>query len=189
VTLDVASRLDVPGDYAMGNRTLVLTGEALFTVTKHSDQPLRIVAGKTTAEVLGTRFVVRHYATDTTTNVAVQNGKVSVHHGTMQPVVLAAMQQADVGSTHGARVRAADSSRFSFAAGVLEFKGTPLSEVALELERWYDVEIRLGDPSLATRLVAGGFIAGSRADLAELLAGPLGVRVVQDGRTFTLYRR
>jgi transmembrane sensor len=189
VSLGVDSRLDVPGDYAMGNRTLKLTGEAMFTVTNHANQPFRVITAKTTTEVLGTSFVVRRYATDTTTNVAVRSGKVSVHDGAMQPIVLATMQQVDLGPGRDIHVHAVDPSRFDFVTGVLEFKGAPLSEVATELGRWYDVEIRLGDSTLADRHVTGGFMAGSRADLAEILAEPLGVRVVQDGRILTLYRR
>jgi ferric-dicitrate binding protein FerR (iron transport regulator) len=189
VTLDVASRLDVPRDYAMGNRTVTLTGEALFTVLNHTNQPFRVITGKTTAEVLGTSFIVRRYTADTITNIAVRDGKVSVHHGATPSIVLTAMQQADVGRSPDVRVSAVDPSRFSFVNGVLSFKNTPLHEVAVELGRWYDVEIRLGDASLAGTRVTGEFLAGSRADLRELLAEPLGVRVVQDGRIFTIYRR
>ena len=59
VALNVASQLDVPVDYASGDHTLRLRGEALFTVSHHEGIPLTVIAGPTTARVLGTSFVVR----------------------------------------------------------------------------------------------------------------------------------
>ncbi|HXC24271.1 MAG TPA: FecR family protein, partial [Gemmatimonadaceae bacterium] len=53
VSLDVASRLDVPADYLMGDHTLQLTGGALFTVRHHGGVPFTVIAGPTTTHVLG----------------------------------------------------------------------------------------------------------------------------------------
>lgn len=184
VTLNVASRLDVPADYAAGHRTVTLTGEGLFTVTRHQEAPFTVVTKATTARVLGTTFLVRDYVTDTAATVAVRDGKVAVHS-----VVLTANQQLQ-SNQHGLiQLGQVDPSTFTFASGVLSFDGVPLRDAIVMLDRWYDTDIRLGDPSLNSRQVAGGFTAGSLSNLTESLELMFNVRVVRDGRVLTLYPR
>jgi transmembrane sensor len=183
VVLNVASRLDVPGDYLTGNRALHLTGEALFTVAHHAGQPFRVIVGQDTTRDVGTTFLVRRYPTDRTTTVAVREGEVAV-----RSVIVSAAQQADVNATD-VRVSLVDSAQFSFASGVLTITGGLLPDVLPELDRWYDAEIRLGDPGLATRRLTGQYANGSLADLAAILEMTFDVRVVRTGRTLTLYSK
>ena len=182
VALNVASRLDVPVDYAAGNHTVHLFGEALFTVTHHGATPLTVISGMATVRVLGTSFAVRHYATDTTATVAVRDGKVMVGN-----VVLTAARMIDVGPLGTTAVRPAAASRFSFASGVLTIDSMPVAQAVPEFDRWYGVDIRFGDPSLRRVQIEGKFPAGSVSDLTEFLQYMLNARVVRDGRTLTLY--
>jgi transmembrane sensor len=189
VLLNVASRLQVPADYAAGHRTMQLTGEALFTVAHHSGGAFTVVAGPSTTHVLGTSFVVRHYASDTAAVVAVRDGKVAVGATTRHSAVVTASEQIAVGSRGLGPVRPADVAVSSFVNGVLTLTGVSLPDAIPELNRWYDADIRLGDPQLATKGVTSEFAAGSLADLTELLEGIFNVRVVRVGRVLTLYAR
>lgn len=182
VALDVASRLDVPADYAAGNHTVYLTGEALFTVTRHEGTPFTVIAGTTVARVLGTTFAMRRYKTDTTATVAVRDGKVAVGN-----VVVTAARLLEVGPHGVVQQGSADAAMFGFATGVMQITSMPLSRAATELNRWYGTEIRFGDTSLAHVPIEGKFIAGSVADLANYLNLLLNVRVVRDGRVLTIY--
>ncbi|HXC26137.1 MAG TPA: FecR domain-containing protein [Gemmatimonadaceae bacterium] len=182
VALDVASRLEVPADYLAGNHTLRLSGEALFTIQHHAGTPVTVLAGQTITRVLGTSFMVRHYTTDSVTTVAVQEGKVTV--GT---TVVTGNQLIEVRRRGAANIRLATASQFSFATGTLILDDLDLPQAIPELDRWYDADIRLGDPALATRGVGGEFAAGSLADLTTYLEVALDVRVVRDGQVLTLY--
>jgi ferric-dicitrate binding protein FerR (iron transport regulator) len=184
VALNVDSRLDVPADYVTGHHTVRLVGEALFTVSRHEGTLFTVIAGPTTTRVLGTSFVVRHYPTDTTTTVAVRDGKVSV-----RSLVLTAAQQVEISQTGVTRIDLADASQFSFATGVLTFDGVPLRDAIVMLDRWFNADIRLGDPALGTRQVTGGFTAGSLSDLTESLELTFNMRVVRDERVLTVYPR
>ena len=184
VTLNVASRLDVPVDFTRGNRALQLTGEALFTIVHHDATPITVSAGHITAQVLGTTFSMRHYATDSSTTVAVSDGRVGI-----QSVVLSAGRMVEVGRTGMAQQRAANTGQFSFATGILTFHRMPLRDAVPELNRWYDVDIRLGDTALTNREINGNFVTGSLTDLMAILDGALDVRAVRTGRTLTLYAR
>jgi ferric-dicitrate binding protein FerR (iron transport regulator) len=77
VTLNVASQLDVPTDFAEGNRTVRLHGEAYFDVAHTGNQPFVVEAAGTKTRVLGTQFGIRAYRPDSVI-VAVRTGKVAI---------------------------------------------------------------------------------------------------------------
>lgn len=182
--LSVASRLEVPATFAAGDRSVRLTGEALFSVTHRTGHPFTVTAGGMTTQVLGTSFLVRHYSSDSSVTVAVRDGRVVV-----QRVVVAARQQVDVLVSGAVHLHPADAAAFSFANGVLDLRWMPLSRAIVELNRWYDVDIQLGDAALGSRLLQASFAAGSVGDLSAILGYTLDVRVVRTGRTLTLYAK
>lgn len=184
VLLNVGSRLEVPVDYHLNNRALRLDGEAYFTVTPDPHAPFTVTSGTSTTRVLGTRFVIRHYETDTTTTVVVRDGKVAV--GT---VVLTAAQRAVVSGTRNSVITTSDGSEFSFSQGVLRFNMISLPAAILDLNRWYNVDIKLGDPELAYQQIDGGFKEGSVSDLISILELMYGIRVVREGQVLTLFPR
>jgi ferric-dicitrate binding protein FerR (iron transport regulator) len=182
--LNVASQLEVPTDFAAGNRTLRLRGEALFSVAHQHGTPFTVVAGPATVRVLGTSFVVRHYATDSVTTVAVRDGRIGVGSA-----IVAADQEVTVSHQGMTPVSPAAPSHFTFAAGVLTLDGIPLKDAIVELDRWYDADIRLADPALGAHVVQMTAAAGSLADVATMLAFTFDARVVRNGRVITLYSK
>ncbi len=184
VILNVGSQLHVPANYATGNRTVQLMGEALFTVTNHSGTPFTVEAGRSVTRVLGTQFVVRHYATDTAALVAVREGRVMV-----QSAVLTKDQQISVGENGAGAVRSAQAEQFAFSTGVLALTPMPIGGAIADLNRWYNADIRLGDVSLQYERISGRFSAGSISDLIDHLEWTFNLRVVREGRVLTLYRK
>ncbi|RIV17602.1 FecR family protein [Fibrisoma montanum] len=78
VVLSPKSRLRYPAHFAADSRTVYLTGEASFSVTRRN-QPFMVYSGETVTKVLGTRFVVRAFDSDKKITVQVRSGKVSVY--------------------------------------------------------------------------------------------------------------
>jgi transmembrane sensor len=62
-----------------GTRDVYLSGEAFFTVVKNPSRPFRVFANEIVARVLGTSFAVRCFDNDSTIQVKVRTGKVSVY--------------------------------------------------------------------------------------------------------------
>lgn len=182
VLLNVGSRLVVPAGFGTTTRALSLTGEALLTVVRHDGLPLTVQTGGTTARVLGTTFLVRRYATDSVTTVAVREGKVAV-----QSAVVPAHYQVDVASNGRSIIRPLRTEEFTFATGTLTLDWMPVHEAVPALSRWYDVTIVLADSALARRPMKGAFAAGTAADLAAILRYTLRARVEVDGRTLTIF--
>lgn len=182
--LSVASQIEVPSDYDRGNRVIRLRGEAMFTVTHQQGQPFTVLAGTSVTRVLGTTFVVRHYDTDTVALVAVRSGRVGIGD-----VVLNASQQVLVGSEGAARVSDAREGQFTFAEGRLTLNKMLLKDAVIELNRWYDADIRIADPDLDTRGIRGVFGSESIAELGDMLGFMFNIRVEQYGRVLILHSR
>ena len=184
VSLNVASTLEVPADFASGNRTLRLTGEGGFTVTHFNGAPFVVRAGSLVTRVLGTSFAVRHYANDTAAHVIVRSGKVAVGS-----LVLSAAQEVVVDARGAAHLYPAQINQFSFETGVLSLNGVPLRDAIPDLSRWYDAEIHVTNDALLNSRLQGVLPSGTRADLASMLSVTLNVRVVREGRVLTLFPR
>ncbi|MCB0661919.1 MAG: FecR domain-containing protein [Saprospiraceae bacterium] len=78
VTLNENSTLKVSVDFGTANRSVTLSGEAFFDVTRNENQPFIISADHIKVEVLGTSFNVRDYADEKEAEVEVKSGKVKV---------------------------------------------------------------------------------------------------------------
>ena len=181
--LNVASELNIPENFSQ-HRMVRVKGEALFTVVHHDDTPFTVVAGTTAARVLGTTFVVRRYTTDTATVVAVRDGRVRVGS-----TILSSGMQLSARPHSRSVVTPVSPSMFTFSMGILTLEDMPLPAAIVELDRWYDADIRLGDVSLASQRMQGQFAPGSIADLARILEHAYNARVVREGRMLTLYQR
>lgn len=184
VILNVASQLDVPVDYDAGNRSLKLSGQAFFSVEQSASTPFTVIAGASRTQVLGTRFSVRNYDEDTAAIVAVQDGKVSVNS-----LVVTADQKAIVPSRGIAHVESQDLTEYTFAQGIMTLEYKPLISAIPDLNRWYNVDIRIGDAELANKGVLGQFAVGSVTDLVEILEMILEIRIERADRVLTLYKR
>ncbi len=187
VVLNVASQLEVPSDYDRGNRTIRLRGEALFTVTHNNSAPFTVVAGTSTTRVLGTSFVVRRYDTDTMAIVAVRDGKVGVGS-----VILTANQQLTVNDAGTSHLSDARPGQFTFVSGALTLSDVPLNDAIVELNRWYNANIRIANSELSMlgmRGISGVFASESIAELVEMLEFMFNVRVEQRGRILTIHSR
>ena len=184
VALNAASRLEIPFDFNARHRTIRLTGEAVFDVAHRDAIPFIVVTDHSTTRVLGTRFAVRDYASDTSATVAVESGEVAVEN-----VVVTRSQQATVSHAGLVRLSSVQGSPFSFASGILAIDGVPLAQAIPDLERWSDIELRLADPALGHRDLTGKFATGSVADFAAILTMTFHARVVRDGRVITLYTK
>jgi transmembrane sensor len=199
LVLAAESRLRVPADYGRGAREVYLEGEALFEVVHDSTRPFRVFAKDAVAEDLGTRFDVRAYPEDSAVAVAVADGAVALGRadtvpgadrpaGEAQGVVL---REGELGTlASNGRVTTATGSivatYLAWAEGRLQFMNAPLPEVARVVGRWYDLDVRIDGPTLASRTVTAEFAAQSADDLLRALALAVDARVTRSGKIVTL---
>lgn len=78
VTLEPGAKIVFPASFTGDKRTVQLTGNAFFEITRNPDQPFLVYSGKIITRVLGTSFRIKNNAKDKALEVEVVTGKVSV---------------------------------------------------------------------------------------------------------------
>jgi transmembrane sensor len=195
VLLGPATTLAVNPSVSNTGMTVVLTGQARFTVTPHSGALFLVRTGNAVARVLGTRFFLRRYATDRTSRVTVTDGRVSLHSSQSATlpdsgVVLTAHTFGvvdDSGRIHVTpNLIVADDT--AWTTGRLVFRNTPARDVLLDVSRAYGVDIQLADSALAEYPLTWSvsMTDSSLNEVLDVLATVLHAHVVRSGRTVTL---
>lgn len=194
VVLGAASTLQFDSTYGVGAREVELVGEALFDVTHDDSHPFVVHAGGTRSEDLGTEFVVRAYPGDGEVRVAVREGSVAVRRERDTDDSVAVLRPRDVARvrTTGGPVILHDqdlASMTAWTSGTLVFDDAPLSEVAAELQRWYDIQCEFADSSVAALRYHGTHSQGERIDaILQAIGLSANVRIERTGRTIRFSR-
>lgn len=193
VALAPSTTMRIPSTYGIKERTVQLEGEAAFTVTHDSTRPFAVETRLAVARDLGTRFLVRAYADDPLTDVVVAEGLVAV--GRADSAGAGAPLSSDsLVVARGERVRVGPAGRLALTRGVpldryfgwtdgqLVFRRTPLREAITQIERWYDIEIRLAPSGLGERGVTATFgDYEPAAHVLQVIATVLEVEIVETG--------
>jgi transmembrane sensor len=193
VHLGVASKLRFAEGFGGARRDVYLEGAAVFEVEHDSQRPFVVRTDRAIATDLGTTFVVRDYASDSSVTVAVREGVVELRAVVAQrpPEVARAvtLEAGEVGSVdqlgYLASRRGDIDDFFAWAEGRLAFRNAPLGEVATQLERWYDVDIELG-AGTQKRTINATFGDDGIETTLDLIANATDVRVVRRGRMYML---
>ena len=191
VSLAPESRLTVPAAFDGPRREVTLEGEAYFDVVHDTTRPFAVRAREAVVDDIGTRFAVRAYRSERAVRVVVTHGQVQLRSRSapagsgalLDPGMLARIDSAGATAVR----TGVDTARYvSWRTGRLDFSGTRLGDVAVELGRWYDVDVRLADPALAERRLTARVDGLALARVLDQLAISLDVRVTRRGRTVTL---
>jgi transmembrane sensor len=183
--------------YAVGfkgrPRTVDLDGQGYFTVIHDDRHPFAVRTAHGVARDLGTRFVVRSYLTDSIVDVVVAEGRVSL---TSAPGSNAAadsllLTEGDVGRVsaagHLAIERDVPLERYlGWTEGRLVFQDAPLRDAAVQLGRWYDLDVQLADSGLGAKRLTATFRDEPASEVLHLIAASLDIRITQRGRVVTI---
>lgn len=193
VTLASRSRLRFPADFGKRRRELMLEGQAYFSVVHNPARPLVVMTRGSRTLDIGTAFVVRAYPEDERVQVVVTEGVVAFGRDTPNAAAPVRLTEGWMGQlaegTGALSVQQVDPSRYTgWLTGQLIFDNTPLAEVASELSRWYDVQIRFADSSLARETFTAKFTAESWSETLRTLTTVLNLRADRQGKTVVLQR-
>ncbi|WP_205508411.1 FecR family protein [Longitalea arenae] len=159
VWLNAASTLEYPKLFAAGKREVFLTGEAYFDV-KHADKiPFLIHTGNVTTSVLGTAFNIKAYPGRENIIVSVSRGRVRVHYGSKEVAILTQGQQVRVGNVNKTVIqkKLPVHEVAPWQQGNLVYDDETISDIVADLERIYDVHIRLDNEALARERISTSF--------------------------------
>ncbi len=145
VWLNASSAISYPTAFSGASREVTLNGEAYFEITKDKTKPftVHVASNKTDVMVLGTHFNIMAYADDNkSVEATLLEGAIQVAHGTTTQL-LKPNQQARIteeGAMTVANVPDASQS-IDWRNGLFQLDNQPLSRIAQEISRWYDVKI------------------------------------------------
>lgn len=180
VTLNANSILKVPTKFTKDKREVILEGEAFFEIKKDHGHPFLVHTGKLTTKVLGTSFNVQTLPEKITVSVA--TGKVMVSNGTSETFILPKEKITYAEETNTIIKGAADlESILAWRNQELIFHDTPLSEVAVLLEKKYRLTITFEKVTLKKCLITGKFKNQSLDEILEAISYSMGLTFQKTG--------
>ena len=151
VWLNALSTVKFPTSFNGPDRTVELTGEAYFEVSKNKSKPFHVRVKGMDVEVLGTRFNVNAYTDESTLRTTLLEGAVKLTKG-KDALTLIPGQQGQTASTGGfSIVRNADTDEaVAWKNGYFSFDDADIRTVMRQLSRWYGIQVRYeGTPTPA----------------------------------------
>lgn len=191
VVLGAASTLRLAPGFGTTTREVFLEGQAFLRVKHDAAMQFIVNAGGTRTVDLGTAFEVRAYPNEAV-RVAVTEGVVAVARdtGAADSTVLQPGDVAEVPTTGETVVKRQQNVErlLGWTRGELVFDDAPLSEVARELERWFDVQVRIEDDTLRSRRFSVPLKIGESLDnVLELIETAVGgIRAERNGNVITI---
>jgi transmembrane sensor len=189
VILGPASRLTLARGYGETAREVDLQGEALFDVAHDGARPFTVHAGAGWVRDIGTTFsVVADPAQGV--RVVVTAGAVALRATERSMDGELVLRQGDRGTLAAGRMTAeraaATADDLAWTRGRLVFRDAPLERVAADLRRWYGMEIRAGDATVAGRRLTASFDGEPPDRVLRVIGLALGADVAMRGDTAVL---
>lgn len=169
VWMNSESELEYPVSFSANHRSVRLTGEAFFEVKENKNAPFKIEANGYEIVVYGTSLNISAYANDSFIQTTLVTGALEVNSREGDTFRLDPGQMAMIShNNQEVSISNVDTRLYtSWRDGILHFHKISLKELAIKLERWYDVEI-VFDSEQKSGLLFSGAMENSR-DIRFLL--------------------
>lgn len=194
VSLNAGSRFTYPSDFSGKNRTVSLSGEGYFEVTHKNGIPFIVTLPLLEVKVLGTTFNVKAYAGEDT-EVTLEKGKVEIGVDTPgrrkeeSHLRLYPNQQLRCTPDKQVSLREVDPSvSTSWLIGGFFFDNRPLAAIMKDLERRFDVTIRITDAELAREVFTCHTKAGATlGDILDVFRNTRKLNYIRREKTYILF--
>ncbi len=219
IILKGGSTIQLSQSFNTATRELYLSGEAFFDVSANASMPFIIHTSTMKIKVLGTSFDVRAYPDEEKTEASLINGKIMVslkkNDEEHQEFVLKPLQKIVItkgealvktgvhkaqNDNHYPNLIKIETLKISpiidqmpetaWTENKLFFSGSPLTQVAKELERWYGVSVKIENGAIEALHFTGNYKDESLLEVLEALhlANPsMNYRMSADKKEVTLY--
>ena len=180
VTLNSKTILSYKAKGFEKNRWVVLSGEAFFEVTPGNT--FKVIDSDYEVSVLGTSFNV--YNRDKDLKVSVFTGKVEVA-SKENSVVLSKGDEARLEKGSLVVNTFNPDQTATWRVGSFYFDTEPLSQVVKELERQFDIEIKV-KTDISERFYSGYFSKTNLTEALQLVFVPMGISFQSEGNQVTI---
>ena len=218
VTLNAGSKLSYDKEYGKELREVSLTGEGFFEVTKMKEKPFIIHTSSINIKVLGTVFNVKAYPEDKKTETSLLSGsiEVTIKNRPNDKIILSPSEKLVVEnavvntaqekwaeatpaekitssplmSINKLKYEAEDSAvaETQWINNRLVFNDESFEELAVRMERWYDVKISIDDERLKSKRLTGNFERENIDQALEALKYLIRFRFEKTGNNIIIHR-
>lgn len=212
VWLNAGSKIVYNKEYGQQLREVTLTGEGYFDVIKMADKPFIIHTSNINIKVLGTVFNVKAYPEDKQTETSLIRGsiEVTIKNRPNDKIILSPFEKLVVenealqlNTTAGEKgilppaisinklhYSIADSTvaETQWIDNKLVFNDESFGELAIRMERWYNVEISISDPYLLQKRLTGNFEKETVEQALEALKISIPFKHEQKGNRINIHR-
>lgn len=141
VWLNAASSLKFPSSFVGRNRTVELTGEAYFEVTKNKEMPFIVKFNDASIEVLGTHFDIKAYD-DEETKATLAEGSIKMNKNNQQKMLVPGQQVVVSKGAGNLEISPANMDEaLAWKNGYFIFHDASIESIMKTAARWYDVDI------------------------------------------------
>jgi ferric-dicitrate binding protein FerR (iron transport regulator) len=166
-TLNSGSSLSYSAKYSVKERSIKLEGEAMFDVKTNAEIPFTVEARGIVVRATGTSFNVDAYTSDREMNITLVSGIVQLSNSDGR--FLSAMKAGE-----NARIDMVANKLYisevntdyyvSWQKGIIMFSNKRLGDIALDMERWYNVSIIFSDPEMEDIRYSGAILKNKPVD-------------------------
>lgn len=191
VILGPLSSVTVVKGYGAGRREVEFRGEAFFDVVHNTSAPFTTRALGITITDIGTSFAVRADSS-TGVSVTVREGAVSLKRAdttNSTGVTLGAGQHALLAPSGQTTTRPATEQDVAWMQRRLVFREASMSEVSEAFRRWYGINLRLPDASIAKRHLTATLSGETSEAALEIIGLSLGGTIERRGDTAIVHTR
>ncbi len=172
VWLNASSKLTYNDDFLQKERRVQLDGEAFFEVVKNEGKPFIINTAAMDVRVLGTSLNVKSYPGERKAETVLIRGRIEIQvkRRPNERYLLSSYEKLSIAANPDIHPQkqlvisnvtpAGKDSAIAETAWVdneLIFKGEPLADLAIRMERWFDLRIKVTGARLQTFRMTGAF--------------------------------
>lgn len=216
VWLNAGSKLTYNKDFNQQLREVSLTGEAYFDVAKNKEKPFIIHTSTINVKVLGTVFNVKAYPQDKRTETSLIRGsvEVTIRNRPNDKIILSPSEKlivengnaklkkqknaplkpveisANIISLNRITVNPVDNTiaEIEWVNNRMVFRDETFEDLAVQMERWYNINIDISDESLKTRRLSGTFESETVTQALDALKFSLPFKYDQEGNKIFIHR-
>ena len=152
VNLNYGSRIKYPREFKGNTRKVLLYGEGYFNVVHNPKRPFIVKVGKLNIKAIGTEFNVHAYPEDNFITTTLVKGKVIIYKklndNKIKHIASMIPNQNIIYNQHSDKVisKMENIDKYiEWKNGKMIFDNTPISQIAKELSRKFNVDIEVAD--------------------------------------------
>jgi transmembrane sensor len=167
IWLNSGTTLRYPEHFSLAQRSVEVIGEAYFEVAKMANKTFTVNTADMKVEVLGTSFNVLAYKEDTSTQITLVEGKVVLQNTEGKAIAKLTPGQMATKNKSGTKVKIKNVQTDFYAEwtqGKIFFDDEPLDQIAVKLERWFNVQIIFANENLKSHRFTGTILKNKPVD-------------------------